>query len=264
MAETAEMAVKIEQSAQRISAIIITKNAAGELADCVSSLRFCDEILVVDSGSEDDTPALATSLGARVIATHWRGFGLQKQFAVEQAAHDWVLCVDADERVSGPLAAAINGVLSAPTDGMNSAYRFARCNRFMGKYLRYGEGYPDWSLRLFDRRAAHWSDDAVHEKVIVSSGEIGTLAGDLLHQSAESLDNYLAKQNRYSTLAAETALAQGKRASVIHLLFSPLFRFIKFYFLRLGFLDGIPGLVHILIGCVASFSKYAKMLALQK
>ena len=133
----------------------------------------------------------------------------------------------------------------------------------MGRYLRHGEGYPDWSLRLFDRRTARWSDDAVHEKVIVSSGRIGTLAGDLLHQSAESLDNYLAKQNRYSTIAAETALALGKRASVIQLLLSPLLRFIKFYFLRLGFLDGIPGLVHILIGCVASFSKYAKMLATQ-
>ena len=117
---------------------------------------------------------------------------------------------------------------------------------------------------MFDRRAAHWSDDAVHEKVVVNRGEIGTLAGDLLHESAESLDNYLTKQNRYSTLAAATALAAGKRASVAQLLFSPLVRFIKFYFFRLGFLDGIPGLVHILIGCIASFSKYAKMLAAQK
>ena len=260
--------MKVVDEKLAISAVIITKNAAGELAACLQSLAFCDEILVVDSGSEDATVELATSLGARVIQTHWRGFGPQKQFAVEQATHDWVLCVDADERVSKVLAASINGVLPAPTGetsiGQTTAFRFARCNRFMGKYLRHGEGYPDWSLRLFDRRAARWSDDAVHEKVVVNRGEIGNLAGDLLHESAESLDNYLTKQNRYSTLAAETALAAGKRASVAQLLLSPLVRFVKFYCLRLGFLDGIPGLVHILIGCIASFSKYAKMLAAQK
>ena len=263
------MAALIEKAAHHISAVIITKNAASELAACLVSVAFCDEILVVDSGSEDVTVELATSLGARVIQTHWRGFGPQKQFAVEQATHDWVLCVDADERVSNQLAnAIINSVSSAPTGdssvGQTKAFRFARCNRFMGKYLRHGEGYPDWSLRLFDRRAAHWSDDAVHEKVIVDRGEVGTLTGDLLHESAESIDYYLAKQNRYSSLAAEIALAQGKCASVAQLLFSPAVRFVKFYFFRLGFLDGIPGLVHILIGCIASFAKYAKMLAAQK
>ncbi|MBK9624321.1 MAG: glycosyltransferase family 2 protein [Rhodocyclaceae bacterium] len=286
------MASLVEPVARRISAVIITKNAANELAACLASVAFCDEILVVDSGSEDATVELATSLDARVIQTHWRGFGPQKQFAVEQAMHDWVLCVDADERVSAQLASEVtksgevgvsqstalrlrsgSAVLSrdsasAPTDdtaaAQTTAYRFARCNRFMGRYLRHGEGYPDWSLRLFDRRAARWSADIVHEKVIVNRGETGTLAGDLLHESAESLDNYLAKQNRYSTLAAQIALAQGKRANIAHLLISPAVRFIKFYFFRLGFLDGAAGLVHILIGCIASFAKYAKMLAAQK
>ena len=245
---------------QRVSAVLITKDAAGQLADCLASLAFCDEILVVDSGSRDDTQALAAKTGARVIDSEWRGFGPQKQFAVEQAANDWVLCVDADERVSDALREAILAVLPAPTFG---SYRFARCNRFMGRYLRHGEGYPDWSLRLFDRRAARWSDDPVHERVLAEGG-VGTLAGDLLHESAESLETYLAKQNRYSTLAAEEALARGKRAGVVQLLMSPLLRFIKFYFLRLGLLDGLPGLVHILVGCTASFAKYAKMLAFQR
>jgi glycosyltransferase involved in cell wall biosynthesis len=257
---------------QRVSAVLITKDAAGQLGDCLASLAFCDEIVVVDSASGDGTPALAASLGARVIQSEWRGFGPQKQFAVQQAANDWVLCIDADERVSDALREAILAVTRprsgvpgtqsepAPTLG---AFRFARCNRFMGRYLRHGEGYPDWSLRLFDRRRARWSDDPVHERVIADS-EIGTLAGDLLHESAESLETYLAKQNRYSTLAAEEALARGKRASVVQLLMSPLLRFIKFYFLRLGLLDGLPGLVHILIGCTASFAKYAKMLAFQR
>ena len=244
-----------------ISAVLITKNAAHQLADCLASVAFCDEIIVVDSGSNDGTAEIAERHGARVIQAEWRGFGPQKQFAVEQASHDWVLCIDADERVSESLRGSILAALAAPTSV--AGYRFARCNRFMGRYLRHGEGYPDWSLRLFDRRHARWSDDAVHERVI-ASGEIGTLQGDLLHESAESLEAYLGKQNRYSTLAAEEALASGKRATVMHLLFSPLLRFVKFYFLRLGLLDGLPGLVHILVGCGASFAKYAKMLAFQR
>jgi glycosyltransferase involved in cell wall biosynthesis len=245
---------------QPVSAVLITRNAARQLAPCLDSLAFCDEIVIVDCGSDDGTVAMARGRGVRVIESSWRGFGPQKQFAVEQASHDWVLCVDADERVSDSLRAAILAVLPAPTFG---AYRFARCNRFMGRYLRHGEGYPDWSLRLFDRRRARWSADAVHEKV-VAEGEVGTLAGDLLHDSAESLEAYLAKQNSYSSLAAEAALAAGKRAGVVQLLLSPVARFVKFYVLRLGFLDGLPGLVHILIGCSASFGKYAKMLALQR
>jgi len=238
-----------------LSAVIITLNAASQLAECLDSLAFCDEIVVVDSGSSDGTPELARQRGARVIHQDWLGYGRQKQFAVEQARHDWVLCVDADERVTTELRESIVAVLAAPT---HAAYLFPRCNRFMGRYLRHGEGYPDWSLRLFDRRHARWSEDAVHEKV-VADGAVGTLPGDLLHDSAETQESYLAKQDRYTTLAAAAALASGKRSSLLRQLLSPLLRFIKFYFLRLGFLDGWPGLVHILIGCRNSYDKYAKM-----
>lgn len=243
-----------------LSAVLITKNAAGQLAECLASVAFCDEILVVDSASDDATVDIAKRHGARVIETDWRGFGRQKQFAVEQASHDWVLCIDADERVSERLRASIGDALAAPAA---AGYRFARRNRFMGRYLRHGEGYPDWNLRLFDRRSARWSTDEVHEKVI-AGGSVGTLPGDLLHESAESLETYLAKQNRYSTLAAEAALTRGERATALQLLLSPALRFIKFYFLRRGLLDGLPGLVHILVGCAASFAKYAKMLAFQR
>jgi glycosyltransferase involved in cell wall biosynthesis len=239
-----------------LSAVLITKNAANALEDCLRSVSFCDDIVVVDSGSEDGTTELARRYGARVIPCEWRGFGPQKQFAVEQARHDWVLCIDADERVSETLQASIAAALADP---QAKAYRFPRCNRFLGRYLRHGEGYPDWSLRLFHRGYGRWSDDAVHEKVLCE-GAVGELAGDLLHDSAETLDSYLTKQNRYTSLAADEALARGKRASVGKLLLSPLFRFIKFYFLRRGFLDGVPGLIHILIGCQNSFFKYAKML----
>lgn len=244
-------------SRQPLSAVLITRDAAAQLEDCLRSLAFCDEIVVVDSGSADGTVALAERLGARVIRSEWRGFGPQKQFAVDQARHDWVLCVDADERVTSALRADIEATLAAPS---HLAYRFPRRNRFMGRYLRHGEGYPDWSLRLFHRRHARWSDDAVHEKVL-ADGEPGRLRGDLLHDSAESLEAYLTKQNRYSTLAAEAALARGKCATAAQVVLSPLVRFVKFYFLRLGFLDGLPGFVHIVIGCGASFAKYAKMRA---
>lgn len=242
-----------------LSIAIITLNAASQLAATLDSVRFAEDIVVVDSGSTDGTQALAESYGARVIQQDWLGFGPQKQFAVEAALHDWVLCLDADERVSPALRASIENALAAPS---TAAFRFPRCNRFLGRYLKFGEGYPDWSLRLFDRRHARWSSDAVHEKVITES-PVGTLSGDLLHDSAESLTTYLTKQNRYTSLAADMALASGKRASVGRIAFSPLVRFIKFYLIRQGFRDGLPGLIHISIGCFNSLMKYAKMLERQ-
>lgn len=243
-----------------LSVTIITLDAAKQLGPCLDSAAFADEVLVVDSGSSDGTPELAAARGARVRQEAWRGFGAQKQFAVDQAKHDWVLCLDADERISPELAESIRAALAAPAF---MAYRFARRNRFLGRPLGHGEGYPDWSLRLFHRAHGRWSDDAVHEKVI-ADGRVGTLAGDLLHDSAETLETYLAKQNRYTSLAARAAIAAGQRSSVAKMLISPLLRFIKFYLLRRGFLDGLPGLVHTLVGCANSFVKYAKMLEIQR
>ncbi len=243
-----------------ISAVIISKNAATQIGECLASLAFADEILVVDSDSDDGTADIARKAGARVITKEWLGFGRQKQFAVSQARNDWVLCLDADERVSDALRASILAEIAAPRA---SAYDMARCNRFLGHWLRHGEGYPDWSLRLFDRREARWSDDAVHERVLANARP-ARLSGDLLHDSAETLARYLDKQNRYTTLQAEAMRAAGERASLTRLVLSPLARFIKFYVFRLGFLDGQAGLVHITIGCMNSFHKYAKLLALQR
>jgi hypothetical protein len=188
------------------------------------------------------------------------GFGLQKQFAVGQARNDWVLCLDADERVSPELDRSIRAALEAP---VSPVYRMRRRNRFLGRWLSHGEGYPDWSTRLFDRRNAAWSDDPVHEKVLYAVTP-GTLAGDLLHESAEDLSKYLQKQNRYSALAAQQLFERGQRAGALRLILSPFVRFTKFYVLRLGFLDGVPGLVHTSIGCIASFMKYAKLIELNR
>jgi glycosyltransferase involved in cell wall biosynthesis len=242
-----------------LTVAIITLDASAQLGACLDSVTFADDVLVVDSGSRDDTLALAGRKGARVLTAPWRGFGPQKQLAVDNAKHDWVLCVDADERVSPELGTSIAAAVAAPAA---YAYRMARRNRFLGRWLNHGEGYPDWSLRLFDRRHANWSEDTVHERVVYG-GPVATLDGDLLHESAESLDRYLDKQNRYTSLQASELHAQGRRAGIMRLVVSPALRFFKFYVLRLGFLDGIPGLLHISIGCMNSYLKYAKLIELQ-
>jgi glycosyltransferase involved in cell wall biosynthesis len=243
-----------------LSAVLITRNAAAVLEPCLDSLAFADEIVVVDSGSSDGTVDMARKKGARVVPKEWLGFGQQKQFAVEQASHDWVLCLDADERVSSELARSIEQALAAPA---SPVYRMARRNRFLGRWLAHGEGYPDWSPRLFNRMNARWSDDLVHEKVLFSVTP-GTLDGDLMHDSYDDLSTYLERQNRYTTLAARQAFEQGRGANTLHLLFSPLVRFFKFYILRLGFLDGLPGLMHISIGCMNSYVKYMKLIELRR
>jgi len=241
-----------------LSLCVITRDAGALLAECLASAAFAGEVVVVDSGSRDDTVEIAQRRGARVIEREWAGFGAQKQFAVGAATHDWVLCLDADERVTPELAAAITQEMAAPRA---AAYAFARRNRFLGRWLAHGEGYPDWNVRLFDRRRAHWSDDPVHERV-VADAPVARLAGDLLHASAESLDDYLEKQNRYTTLQATAMHARGEQASVAQLVLSPIIRFVRFYVVKLGFLDGVAGLVHIAIGCQTSFLKYAKLRAL--
>lgn len=243
-----------------LSLVVITRDAAGELADCLASAPFAGEALVVDSGSADDTVEVARRCGARVLAEPWRGYGPQKQYAVAAAAHDWVLCLDADERVTPVLAASIAAAF-AHGEPRAAGFECARRNRFLGRWLAHGEGYPDWNLRLFDRRRAGWSDDIVHERVI-ARGAVERLDGDLLHASAESIDAYVAKQNRYTTLQAEAMHARGERAGFAHLALSPLARFLRYYLLKLGFLDGAAGFAHIAIGAFASFLKYAKLRAL--
>ena len=164
----------------------------------------------------------------------------------------------------GELAASIAAVMATTMQSpKHFAYRMPRRNRFFGQWLKHGEGYPDYSLRLFHRNHASWSNDEVHETVITTV-DVGTLRGDLMHDSAEDVTTYLAKQNRYSSLHAQALFDQGVRAGYGKLFVSPLSRFIKFYFLRLGFLDGGAGFAHVAIGCFAAFAKYAKLIELSK
>jgi glycosyltransferase involved in cell wall biosynthesis len=243
-----------------LTVAVIALNASTQIGALLESVAFADEVLVVDSGSTDDTVAIAKAAGARVIFQAWLGFGRQKQFAVSSAKHDWVLCLDVDERVTPRLAASIRAAFAAPR---YRAYRMPRRNRFLGRWLGHGEGYPDLSLRLFHRAHAGWSNDEVHETVLTTA-EVGRLEGDLLHESAEDVATYLAKQNRYTSLQAAALHQQGVRAGYGRLLLSPFVRFVKFYFLRGGFLDGGPGFAHVVIGCTNTFHKYLKLLERQK
>ena len=243
-----------------LSVAVIALDAEAQIGELLASVDFADEVLVVDSGSRDATVRLAEAHGARVVHKEWMGYGRQKQFAVQEAKHDWVLCLDVDERVSPRLAQAIRAALAGEH---YRAWRMARRNRFLGTWLAHGEGYPDWSLRLFHRAHASWSNDDVHEAVLTTA-EVGRLEGDLLHDSAEDVATYMAKQNRYTTLHAQALYRQGVRAGYATLFVNPLVRFVKFYVLKRGFLDGGPGFAHVVIGCNNTFHKYLKLIELQK
>ena len=245
-----------------LSLVLITLNAGARLRDVLASVPFADEIILVDSGSTDETAAIAAEFGARFEQHAWAGFGPQKALAVSLARHDWVLCLDADEALSPAL---VHSIRHAFAHGLPDypVYRFARCNVFMGRPLKHGEGYPDFNTRLFRRDAARWSDDIVHEHVL-SDVAPRTLEGDLLHYSADDIKTYLDKQNRYTSLAAERALARGEQAPLARIILSPLTRFIKFWLLRGGWKDGLPGFVHIAVGCQNSFMKYVKLRELRR
>jgi glycosyltransferase involved in cell wall biosynthesis len=198
---------------------------------------------VVDSGSTDDTRAIAEAAGARVMVRPFTGFRSQKQFAVDQARHDWVLCLDADERVSPELQASI---LAARDAGFADAagYRFARLSEYFGKFLRRGNAYPDRVLRLFDRRRGGWRGDReIHEAASVD-GAVRRLDGDLIHFPYRSFGQQLGKTQRYARMMAEYEFSRGKRASLAKLILSPAWRFWRGYVFRLGFLDGWHGLVY--------------------
>ena len=243
-----------------LTVAVIALNAEAQVGELIASVGFADEVLVVDSGSTDATAGVAESRGARVIHRDWLGYGRQKQFAVSAARNDWVLCLDVDERVTPRLAQSIREALAG---GRFKAWRMARRNRFLGSWLAHGEGYPDWSLRLFHRAHASWSNDEVHEAVLTTA-EVGRLEGDLLHDSAEDVATYMAKQNRYTTLHAQALYRQGVRAGYAKLFVNPVVRFLKFYVFKLGFLDGGPGFAHVVVGCNNTFHKYLKLIELQK
>ena len=246
----------------RISACIITLNEADRLEACLASLAFCDERVVVDSGSTDGTRELAVAHGARVIEHAFEGFRTQKDFAVGQANHDWVLCLDADERVTPALRASIETLRDAGfTDA--GGYRFARATHYFGAFLRHGNAYPDRVLRLFDRRRGGWrAGREIHEHAVVEGG-VRTLAGDLEHRAYRSLDDQLARYRRYAAMMATHMQARGRRARLHNLVLNPFWRFLRGFVLRAGFLDGWRGFLFACMEADYVREKFARLWLLQ-
>lgn len=246
-----------------ISVCVIAQNEADRIAACLGSAAFCDDLVVVDGGSTDDTVAVAESAGARVIHRPFDGFRAQKDFAVAAARHDWVLCLDADEWVDPSLRAAIERRFAEGV-GDTAAYRMDRRNRFLGKVMKHGNAGSDRVVRLFDRRKAGWHGAReIHESVVVK-GTTRPIAGWLDHDPYRSLSAMLAKQERYAHLMAEEAFAKHKRTGLAQIVLSPAFRFLKGYVFRGGFLDGWRGLVYALLRVEYVRRKYLKQYLLQK
>lgn len=240
----------------KLSVIIITKNEAKHIVGCLESVAFADEFIVVDSGSTDNTVALARDFGARVeITDDWPGFGPQKNRALDLATGDWVLSIDADERVTPELAREIQAVLADP---QAPAYEIARLSEFCGRFIRHSGWWPDYVLRLFKRGTARFTDAAVHERV-VSEGPTSRLKGYFEHYPYANLDALITKSNRYSSDAAAMMFARGKRATVFSALGHGFWTFVRIYLIRRGFLDGRHGLVLAVTAAAGSFFRYAKL-----
>ncbi|MBL8304328.1 MAG: glycosyltransferase family 2 protein [Ideonella sp.] len=245
--------------APALSVIVITRNERRNIADCLRSVAFADEFVVVDSGSSDGTPDIAAALGARVLhTTDWPGFGAQKNRALAAATGRFVLSIDADERVTPQLEAAIRAVVAQGDKAPCRGYELSRLSTFCGQTMRHGDWYPDRVLRLFRREGARFSDDLVHERLLLD-GPVGRLDGHLLHDSVPSLDHALEKMNRYTSGRAQDKLRQGGRGGLGKALAHGAWAFVRGYALKRGFLDGRLGLVLALHVAETTYYRYLKM-----
>ena len=239
-----------------ISATIITHNEAGNIARVIRSLDCADEIVVADSGSTDDTIKIASELGARVISHPWEGFAAQKNFASSQTTHDWILSLDADEELNDEARAVIREWKE--TNPSAAAYRFVRRARYLGRWILHSGWYPDWKVRLFDRKRARWQGEYVHESVM-ADGPIETMNGEILHYTCDSLADHRKRIEFYTDLAAREMLDRGERGSLWRGFFLPPWTFVNTYFLRLGVLDGSAGFLIAWMAARYVRRKYQKL-----
>lgn len=252
----------MSQVCSNISACIIALNEEDRIGDCIQSLDFCDEIIVVDSHSSDRTREIAADSGARVIERDWPGYVDQKEFTIRQATHDWVLCVDADERISDVLRGEIIAIHGAGFPEY-VGWSMPRCSSYLGKFIRHGTWYPDRQLRLFDRRRGHWGGHKIHEHVVLD-GTAGKLSGDLLHHPYRDFSDHMQTIETYTTIMAEGLHARGQRARLLKIVLNPTWRFLRFYFVKRGFLDGWRGLVMAYMEAHYCRLKYTKLLVMQR
>lgn len=255
----------VSKSKFPVSLVIITLNEQEGIARAIESASFCDDIVVLDSGSTDQTCQIAQSLGARVVVEPWRGFQAQKARATELAKNDWVLSLDGDEALGPELRNEIIALLenwsqsSAPLDV--DGYRFPRLTYNLGRWIHHGGWYPDTQLRLYNRARARWVGGQVHERV--AAEKIERLNGDLLHYPFVDQAEQVATNNRYSGLGAEALFLKGERFKLGKLIFKPVSKFLETYVVKRGFQDGLPGFIIAVGAAYSIFLKYAKLWELQ-
>ena len=245
----------------QLSIILITKNEAANIGACLESVAWADEIVVVDSGSTDDTVAICRELGATVHVHDWPGFGVQKNRALGYATKDWVLSLDADERVTPELRAEIETVLR--NESASDAYLVPRLSSYCGRFMRHSGWYPDLLPRLFKRGKARFSDDLVHERLIIE-GDTGELKGMLLHYAFDDLEEVLHKVNQYSTAGAAMMHKRGRKASLSGAVLRGLWSFVRTYVLRGGFLDGREGFMLAVSNAEGTYYRYLKLMLLNR
>ncbi len=240
----------------KLSVTIITRNEAANLTAAIQSVGWADEILVVDCGSSDSTVAIAGSLNARVLHREWRGFAEQKNFAADEALHDWILSLDADERITPLLADEIRALLAS--DPALAGYRMPRVSWYLDRWIRTTDWYPNLQLRLYNRKLARWRPRRVHESVQVQ-GEVGRLRHAIEHRPYRDVTHHLETMNRYTTLAAEEMFEEGRRSGLGPLVTLPAAAFLRNYILRRGFLQGSTGFVISSLNAYYVFLKFVKL-----
>ncbi|MGE0763997.1 MAG: glycosyltransferase family 2 protein [Bdellovibrionales bacterium] len=243
-----------------LSLVVITKNEAHNIARCLDSVPFATDKVVVDSGSTDETVAIAKRHGARVFTEEWKGFYQQKVKATNFAAHDWVLNLDADEALSPEAAEEVQKLLNESE--LAPAYALPRLSFHLGKWIRHGGWFPDWQVRLFDRKIAQWQAGEVHERV--EAPQVGRLKQPIHHWVFSDLTDQIETNNRYSGLGAVELQKRGKKFSPLKLLFKPVFKFFETYLWKCGFMDGMPGFIIAVGAAYSMFLKYAKLWETEK
>jgi glycosyltransferase involved in cell wall biosynthesis len=240
----------------RISATIVACNEANNIARALRSLACADEIVVVDSGSTDETPEIAASLGARVINQAWQGYAAQKNFAIGHARHEWILSLDADEEFDAEAQAAI--CTWKGSEPAADGYRFARRAHYLGRWILHSGWYPDYKVRLFNRRRGCWYGQYVHESVMVN-GSVQTMPGEILHYTCDTLQEHIERIEHYTELAAQEMFDRGENVNFLRQLFDPIWIFLHTFFFRLGVLDGHQGLVIARMAARYVTRKYEKL-----
>ncbi len=243
----------------KLSVTVITKNEAADLAAALESVRWADEIVVVDSESTDATVEIARRFTDRVVVQPWQGYVAQKNLAASLASHDWILSLDADERMTPALATAIRAAVDRPE---HAAYRVRRVTWHLGRWIRSTDWYPDYQLRVYDKRSAGWTGRLVHEAVSVR-GTLGTLPGELQHFAYRNISDHLETIDRYTTLAAQQMHESGRRAGLLQLAGDPPLAFLRNYLARGGVRDGLPGFIISSMNAYYVFLKFAKLRELQ-